>query len=136
MELSGIDQLWVADLTYIRLREQFLYLAVILDAFSRRALGWALDDSRVALQQSSPPLPQLCLCSNQQPRSSSKLSERQPGNFLSVSIKGVTPPDTPLLSPCSDLRLMQSFSRSMCILESRSAILQAKILQIPCYFPC
>lgn len=44
MELSGIDQLWVADLTYIRLREQFLYLAVILDAFSRRALGWALDD--------------------------------------------------------------------------------------------
>jgi len=45
MELSGIDQLWVADLTYIRLREQFLYLAVILDAFSRRALGWALDDS-------------------------------------------------------------------------------------------
>ena len=45
MELSGIDQLWVADLTYIRLREQFLYLAVILDAFSRRVLGWALDHS-------------------------------------------------------------------------------------------
>jgi hypothetical protein len=39
MELSGIDQLWVADLTYIRLREQFLYLAVILDAFS--AARWA-----------------------------------------------------------------------------------------------
>jgi putative transposase len=45
MELSGIDQLWVADLTYIRLREQYLYLAVILDAFSRRVLGWGLDDS-------------------------------------------------------------------------------------------
>jgi len=45
MELSGIDQLWVADLTYIRLREQFLYLAVILDAFSRRVVGWGLDDS-------------------------------------------------------------------------------------------
>jgi transposase InsO family protein len=45
MELSGIDQLWVADLTYIRLREQFVYLAVILDAFSRRVVGWALDDS-------------------------------------------------------------------------------------------
>ena len=45
MELSGIDQLWVADLTYIRLREQFLFLAVILDAFSRRVVGWALDDS-------------------------------------------------------------------------------------------
>jgi putative transposase len=45
MELSGIDQLWVADLTYIRLREQFLYLAVILDAFSRRVVGWGLGDS-------------------------------------------------------------------------------------------
>ena len=45
LELSGIDQLWVADLTYLRLREQFLYLAVILDAFSRRVVGWALDDS-------------------------------------------------------------------------------------------
>ena len=44
MELSGIDQLWVADLTYIRLREQFVYLAVILDAFSRRwwAGGWMI----------------------------------------------------------------------------------------------
>jgi putative transposase len=45
MELSGIDQLWVADLTYIRLQEEFLYLAVVLDAFSRRVVGWALDDS-------------------------------------------------------------------------------------------
>ena len=45
MELSGIDQLWVADLTYIRLREQFVYLAVILDAFSRRVVGWGVDDS-------------------------------------------------------------------------------------------
>jgi putative transposase len=45
LELSGIDQLWVADLTYIRLREQFVYLAVILDAFSRRVVGWALDES-------------------------------------------------------------------------------------------
>ncbi len=45
IELSGIDQLWVADLTYIRLREQFLYRAVILDAFSRRVMGWGLGDS-------------------------------------------------------------------------------------------
>jgi len=42
LELSGIDQLWVADLIYIRLPEQFVYLAVILDAFSRRVVGWAL----------------------------------------------------------------------------------------------
>jgi putative transposase len=45
MQLSGIDQLWVADLTYIRLQQAFVYLAVVLDAFSRRVVGWALDDS-------------------------------------------------------------------------------------------
>ena len=44
MELTGIDQLWVADITYIRLAEEFLYLAVVLDAFSRRVLGWSLDE--------------------------------------------------------------------------------------------
>jgi transposase InsO family protein len=45
LEVTGINQLWVADMTYIRLRKQFLYLAVVLDAFSRRVVGWALDDS-------------------------------------------------------------------------------------------
>lgn len=39
---SGLDQLWVADITYIRLQEEFAYLAVVLDAFSRRVVGWAL----------------------------------------------------------------------------------------------
>jgi putative transposase len=43
MVLTGMDQLWRADITYIRLREEFVYLAVILDAFSRRVIGWALD---------------------------------------------------------------------------------------------
>ncbi len=42
---SGPNQLWVADLTYIRLREQFVYLAVILDAWSRRVVGWALGET-------------------------------------------------------------------------------------------
>jgi putative transposase len=41
--LTGIDQLWVADITYIRLREEFAFLAVVLDAFSRRVIGWALE---------------------------------------------------------------------------------------------
>jgi len=41
--LSGLDQLWVADLTYIRLEMEFVYLAVMLDAFSRRVVGWALE---------------------------------------------------------------------------------------------
>ena len=45
MELTGIDQLWVADITYIRLETEFVYLAVVLDAFSRRVIGWALDRS-------------------------------------------------------------------------------------------
>ena len=45
MVLTGIDQLWVADITYIRLETEFVYLAVILDAYSRRAIGWALDRS-------------------------------------------------------------------------------------------
>jgi transposase InsO family protein len=40
---TGVNQLWIADLTYIRLREEFVYLAAILDAFSRRVIGWALD---------------------------------------------------------------------------------------------
>jgi putative transposase len=42
LRLSGLDQLWVADITYVRLELEFVYLAVILDAFSRRVIGWAL----------------------------------------------------------------------------------------------
>ena len=41
--LTALDQLWIADITYIRLRDEFVFLAVILDAFSRRVIGWALD---------------------------------------------------------------------------------------------
>ena len=43
MVLTGVDQLWVADITYIRLREEFVFLAVILDAYSRRVIGWELN---------------------------------------------------------------------------------------------
>jgi putative transposase len=45
MTLTGINQLWVADITYLRLQREFVYLAVILDAFSRKVVGWALDRS-------------------------------------------------------------------------------------------
>jgi transposase InsO family protein len=44
IEPSGTDQLWVADITYIRLEEEFVYLAVVLDAYSRRVIGWHLDN--------------------------------------------------------------------------------------------
>ena len=47
---TAANQLWVADITYVRLDEAFVYLAVILDAFSRKVVGWALaDHMRAAL---------------------------------------------------------------------------------------
>jgi transposase InsO family protein len=62
---TGLNQLWVADLTYVRLRWEFVYLAVILDAFSRRVVGYALSRSleasltvaalQAALQDRRPP---------------------------------------------------------------------------------
>jgi putative transposase len=62
--VTRVDQLWVADITYIRLEVEFVYLAVILDAFSRRVIGWALEGTleaeltlealRVALRRRRP----------------------------------------------------------------------------------
>lgn len=43
MELRGINQLWVADITYIRLRQEFVFLAVLLDAYSRKVIGWEVS---------------------------------------------------------------------------------------------
>ena len=42
MTLSGPNQLWAADITYVRLTREFVYLAVVLDVFSRKVIGWAL----------------------------------------------------------------------------------------------
>lgn len=42
--LTAPDHIWVADITYIRLAEEFVYLAVVMDAFSRKVVGWALAD--------------------------------------------------------------------------------------------
>jgi len=65
MTLTDIDQLWMADITYIRLETEFVYLAVVIDAFSRRVIGWALDRTvedeltlaalRMALELRQPP---------------------------------------------------------------------------------
>lgn len=65
MQPTAINQLWVADITYIRLREEFVYLSVVLDAFSRRVIGWALGRTleaelavlalRMALAKRQPP---------------------------------------------------------------------------------
>jgi transposase InsO family protein len=43
LETTGLDQLWVADITFIRMQEEFAFLAIVLDAHSRRVVGWALD---------------------------------------------------------------------------------------------
>lgn len=40
---TSVNQLWVADITYVRLAEAFVYLAVVLDAFSRKVVGWAME---------------------------------------------------------------------------------------------
>jgi putative transposase len=45
MHLTGIDQFWIVDITYIRLETEFVYPAVVLDAYSRRVIGWALERS-------------------------------------------------------------------------------------------
>lgn len=53
MKVSGVNQLWVADITYIRLIHEFIYLAVILDSYSRRVIGWALGrtlDAELAVE--------------------------------------------------------------------------------------
>jgi putative transposase len=48
MKLTGVNQLWVADITYIRLHREFVYLAVILDAYSRKVVGWQLERTLAA----------------------------------------------------------------------------------------
>jgi transposase InsO family protein len=48
MTLTGINQLWVTDITYIRLRTEFVYLAVVIDRYSRKAIGWCLDRTLAA----------------------------------------------------------------------------------------
>lgn len=54
LQLTGVNQLWVADITYVRLRETFLYLAIVMDAYSRRVVGWELgEDLRAELALSA-----------------------------------------------------------------------------------
>lgn len=43
LKIAGTNQLWMADITFVRLKTEFIYLAVLLDAFSRKVVGWALE---------------------------------------------------------------------------------------------
>ncbi len=64
-KVTGVNQAWVADITYIRILTAFVYLAVILDVFSRKVVGWAISlridteltraDLRMAIQTRRPP---------------------------------------------------------------------------------
>lgn len=66
MTLNGINQVWAADITYIRIENGFIYLAVILDLYSRKVIGWAiskridgqlaLDALKMAIERRKPPL--------------------------------------------------------------------------------
>jgi len=53
LALSGINQLWVADITYVRLRETFVYLAMVMDVYSRRVVGWELGEDLRATRSGS-----------------------------------------------------------------------------------
>ena len=48
LTVTAVNQLWVADITYIRLRVEFVFLAVVIDRFSRKAIGWSLDRTLAA----------------------------------------------------------------------------------------
>jgi transposase InsO family protein len=76
LTVGGVNQLWVADITYIRLRSEFVYLAVILDSYSRRVVGWELG-----------PTLEATLCVRALERA---LAERQPATgFIHHSDQGV-----------------------------------------------
>ena len=51
--LTDLNQLWIADLTYVRLRNAFIFVAIILDAFSRRCIGWAIANCRTHARRSN-----------------------------------------------------------------------------------
>jgi putative transposase len=65
VSLTAPNQVWVADITYVRLREEFIFLAMVLDAFSRRVLGWELGESlqtRLALAALNRALAERSVC--------------------------------------------------------------------------
>ncbi len=76
LRTTGPNQLWIAGVTYIRLREEFVYLAVILDAYSRRVVGWALDRTLRA---------RLSLCALEQ----AIMSREPPADVVHHSDRGV-----------------------------------------------
>jgi putative transposase len=98
MQVTAADQLWVADLTYIRLRTSFVYLAVVLDAFTRRVVGWSLGRSLTA------DLPTAAL------RQAIALRQPQPG-LVHHSDRGVQYASKDYLELLAERQLIASMSR-------------------------
>ena len=99
MTLSGINQLWVADITYIRLQNEFVYLAVLLDAFSRKVIGWALDRTMTS---------KLTLTALQQ-----ALTERQPlPGLVHHSDRGLQYADSGYVALLQQHHILPSMSRA------------------------
>jgi len=99
MQPNGPDQLWVADLTYIRLRREFVYLAVMLDAWSRRVVGWALERELTAS------LPKRALCQ--------ALETRRPkAGLLHHSDRGVQYASLEYVTVLNENHIVGSMSRS------------------------
>lgn len=108
LQLNEINRLWVADITYIRLREEFVYLAVVLDAFSRRAIGWALEPHLAA------ELPMAALRQALQHRVVS------PG-LVHHSDRGTQYCSRPYLNLLADFRIQISMSRPGCPYDNARA---------------
>ena len=54
MTINGINQVWTVDFTYIRINTGFVYLAIVLDLYSRKAIGWASQKRSMVSSQSMP----------------------------------------------------------------------------------
>jgi putative transposase len=98
VEIKAINQLWVADITYLRLRREFVYLAVVLDVFSRRVVGWSLGRSL----QTTLPLAAL----NQ------AIQDRQPGaGLVHHSDRGTQYASNDYVKRLEEARMVISMSR-------------------------
>lgn len=98
LEVTRLDQVWAADFTYIRLRQQFVYLAVILDAYSRKLIGWCLSET---------PRTSMCLHALRM-----ALKARQPAvGFIHHSDQGVQYASTEYLQVLRDHGACISMSR-------------------------
>jgi putative transposase len=98
MTLSGVNQLWAADITYIRLACEFVYLAVVLDVFSRKVVGWALGRSLKA---------QLPLCALER----AIANRRPPPGVVHHSDQGVQYACQEYMEKLRDHQMLPSMSR-------------------------